>query len=128
MLDTIMAELRAVGHPLASRIVEFPCFGPSPKAIVMDVEVLTGRYIGQVLQVGISFQENSYPEYPPHFIHFKATVKTTIVTPHSEHLFEDEVWYAYSLPPSDFWDRLEQSQKNMSTYFYGHLMRIFHKL
>ena len=79
------------------------------------------------MAVGLSFQESAYPEYPPHFVHFKSSVQTAI-TKHSEHDFRGEQWSAYSLPPSDFWDRLELSQKNMKTYVNRHLIRVLASL
>ena len=87
-----------------------------------------GRYKGQTLALGLSFQENAYPEYPPHFVHFKSPVRTSIATRHSVHNFEGETWLAYSLPPSDFWDGLDSSQKNMKTYIRRHLLRVLAKL
>ncbi|MCY3627470.1 MAG: hypothetical protein OXG88_07515 [Gammaproteobacteria bacterium] len=126
LLEPVAAELRDIG--LNPKIVNFPGVGWSPQGIVIDVAVQTGKYKGQVIKVGISFQENSYPEYPPHFVHLKASVKTTNITRHSEHKFANEEWYAYSLPPSDFWDGLDQSQKNMKTYYHRHLQKILDKL
>ena len=113
---------------LAPRIVEFPSFPSSSQAVLVDIAVEHGRYKGQTLAVGLSFQENAYPEYPPHFVHFKSSVSTNIATRHSLHEFEGESWSAYSLPPRDFWDNLESSQKNMKTYVRRHLLRVLAKL
>jgi hypothetical protein len=125
MLEHVSEELRELG--LTPKIVEFPSFPVSGRAVVVDVSVQHGRYKGQTLTVGLSFQESAYPEYPPHFVHFKSSINTGI-TKHSVHDFEGESWSAYSLPPSDFWDRLESSQKNMKTYIRRHLLRVFARL
>ena len=125
MLERIAEELRELG--LAPAIVKFPSFGASQGAVVLNVKVDHGRYKGQTLTVGLSFQENAYPEYPPHFVHFKTTVKTNI-TRHSVHDFQGESWAAYSLPPSDFWDRLNVSQKTMKTFVRRHLTRVLAQL
>lgn len=125
MLNRIVEELQLEG--LSARIVDFPHFGPSSQGVIVGIAVKDGRYQGQVLDVGISFQENAYPEYPPHFIHFKSSVLTKF-TKHAVHDCEGEEWSAYSLPPSDLWDSLEQSQKNMSTYKKLHLCRILTQL
>lgn len=124
MLEQVAEELREIGF--APRIVDFPEF--SYQAIIIEVEVQHGRYKGQTLTLALSFQENVYPEYPPHFLHFKSSVSTEITTKHSTHNFEGENWSAYSLPPSDFWDALESPQKNMKTYYRRHLLRILARL
>ena len=126
MFNQVATELRELGF--VSRIVQFPSFPSSSQAILIDINVEHGRYKKQTLTVGLSFQEASYPEYPPHFVHFKSSITTDIITKHSEHEFENENWSAYSLPPSDFWDSLASSQKNMKTYIRRHLMRILAKL
>ena len=125
MLEHVVNELRELG--LAPRIVDFPSFPVSGRAVVVDVAVQHGRYKGQTLAVGLSFQESAYPEYPPHFVHLKSSV-TAGITKHSVHDFEGERWSAYSLPPSDFWDRLDSSQKNMKIYIRRHLMRVLARL
>ena len=123
MLERVSEELRDIG--LAPRIVDFVGLH---RAVVFDIEVQHGRYKGETLTLALSFQENAYPEYPPHFVHFKSSISTSNITRHSMHHFEGENWSAYSLPPSDFWDRLESSQKNMSTYFKRHLLRVLARL
>ena len=122
MLERVAQELRELDF--VPRIAEFS----SKQAVIVDVPVEHGRYKGQTLVVGFSFQEDAYPEYPPHFVHLKSSVSTSKFTRHSEHDFEGEKWFAYSLPPSDFWDRLDSSQKNMKTYFRRHLLRVLDQL
>ena len=124
MLERVSEELRDIG--LAPRIVDFTGF--SRRAVVFDIEVQHGRYKGAILTLALSFQEDAYPEYPPHFVHLKSSISTAITTRRSTHHFDGESWSAYSLPPSDFWDRLESSQKNMKTYYIRHLLRILAQL
>ena len=126
MLSRVAEELRGLG--LAPRVVEFPAFPGSSQAVLVDIAVEHGRYKGRTLAVGLSFQEDGYPEYPPHFVHLKSSVDTSISTKHSVHDFEGEKWSAYSLPPSDFWDGLDSPQKNMKTYVRRHLLRIIARL
>ena len=121
-MERVAQELRELNF--VPRIVEFS----SGQAVVIDVPVEYGRYKGHTLAVGFSFQESAYPEYPPHFVHLKSSVSTDRLTRHSEHDFEGERWFAYSLPPSDFWDRLDSSQKNMKTYVRRHLLRVLGQL
>ena len=126
MLEQIAEELRDIGLP--PRIVDFPGFTPSPRAVLIDVDVQHGRYKGQTLTLALSCQEDAYPEYPPHFVHLKSSISTEITTRYSTHDFEGENWSAYSLPPSDFWDTLESSQKNMRMYYRRHLLRVLAQL
>ncbi len=126
MSHQVAEELRELG--LSPRIVTFPSFSGTRQAVLVDVAVKHGRYKGQTLALGLSFQESAYPEYPPHFVHLKSSVSTDITTRHSVHDFEGESWSAYSLPPSDFWDALHSSQKNMKTYVRRHLLRVLAKL
>ena len=126
MLDQVAKELGELG--VAPRIVNFPAFPVSGQAVVIDIAVEHGRCRGQTLTVGLSFQESAYPEYPPHFVHFKSPVTTDMTTKYCVHEFEGESWSAYSLPPSDFWDGLESSQKNMRTYIRRHFLRVLAKL
>ena len=125
MLDQIVQELQDLG--LNPRIVRFSS-PPFYQAVVFDVHVEHGRYKDQTLSVGLSFQELAYPEYPPHFVHFKSSIETNIACRHSAHDFEGAHWSAYSLPPSDFWDRLDSSEKSMKTYVHRHLQRILARL
>lgn len=125
MLERVAQELRDIG--LAPRIVDFPGFSISGRAVVFDVDVQHGRYKGETLKLALSFQEDAYPEYPPHFVHLKSSI-CTVITRHSTYDFEGENWSAYSLPPSDFWDRLDPSDKNMRTFHRRHLMRVLAQL
>lgn len=125
MLERVSDELREIG--LVARIVDFPGFSISGRAVVFDVDVQHGRYKGEILTLALSFQEDAYPEYPPHFVHLKSSINT-VITRHSTYDFEGENWSAYSLPPSDFWDRLEPSDKNMRTFYRRHLLRVLAQL
>jgi len=118
VVDTVDRELRELG--IGSRVVRWA--GAGGEAVVFPFRVLTGRLEGDTLDIGLSFQEAAYPEYPPHFIHVRG-LDATRQTRHSEHEFEGALWWAFSAPPSDFWDALDPSQKNMRTYVRRHLLR-----
>lgn len=126
MLAQVAFELNGIG--ITPRIADFPNFSPSRQAVLIEVEVQSGRCKGKTLSLGLSFQEDAYPEYPPHFVHLKSIIRTDITTRHSVHQFEGEEWSAYSLPPSDFWDSLDRSEKNMKTYYVRHILRILDRL
>ncbi len=125
ILNQVAEELRQIGF--TPKIVEFTNFGASNHAVLIDIDVKHGRYKDQSITIGLSFQENVYPEYPPHFVHLKSMIHSNF-SRHAIHEFEGEEWSAYSLPPSDFWDSLASSQKNMKTYYLKHILRILEQL
>ncbi len=103
--------------------------GPGGAGIVFPLRPPSGRFRGQILQLGLSFQEDAYPEYPPHFVHFRQEeIGGAHFTIHSKHEFEGAEWWAFSLPPSDFWDRLAPAEKNMRTFVRRHLFRVLEQL
>jgi len=81
-----------------------------------------GLLEGNTTEIGLSIQGAASPEYQTHFIHVRG-LDGTRQTRHSEHEFEGTMWWTFSAPPSDFWDALDPSQKNMRTYVRRHLLR-----
>ena len=125
MLETVARELRELGIEEARVVPSWN--GAGGRGVVFPFDAPSGRFRGETLQIGLSFQEAAYPEYPPHFIHFRG-LEGTRITKHSEHEFEGAMWWAFSLPPSDFWDGLDPSRKNMRTYVRRHLLRVLEQL
>lgn len=123
MVDTVDRELRELG--IESRVVHWT--GAGGEAVIFPFVALSGRFRRTTLDIGLSFQEAAYPEYPPHFIHVRG-LDAANTTRHSEHEFEGARWWSFSAPPSDFWDALEPSQKNMRTYVRRHLLRFLDQL
>ena len=74
------------------------------------------------MDIAVSFQEEGYPEYPPHFIHVKEVADAKLPE-HQTFQFENARWVSFSVPPTDFWDGLPSSEKNMKTYVHRHLAR-----
>ena len=118
-LERVASELAAID--IAPRVVVDPAFY-TQRAVAFEYTVEVGRYRGRVFDVAISFQEEGYPEYPPHFIHVKG-LSDANVPEHTSFRFEDARWASFSVPPSDFWDSLPSSEKNMKTYIQRHLVR-----
>ena len=103
MLETVARELRELR--IEARVVSW--HGAGEAGVVFQLPAPSGRLKDQTLQIGLSFQEAAYPEYPPHFIHFRQEeVEGTNFTRHSEHRFEGAQWWAFSFPPRDFLGRL----------------------
>ena len=122
--DDITQELRGLGF--AVDVLRIPGLG-GDQAVVFDYRVDTGRHKGSEFRVGVSFQEAEYPEYPPHFVWVAALPSAALPT-HSNGQHDGVDWCAFSVPPSDFWDRLPAADKNMKTYMTRHMRRFWDQL
>lgn len=123
VLERVCAELSALGYQ--PEIVDFSNFGES--TVVVKYQVAVGRYRDRILDVGFSFQEDGYPEYPPHFIHVKDLQESNLPQ-HSRHDHDGAGWTVFSVPPSDFWDSLPPAEKNMKIYINRHLTRFWNQV
>lgn len=119
-VERVKAELRKLGY--RPEIVSFSNF--AAKTVVIKYLVTVGQYKGQRLSIGFSFQEEGYPEYPPHFIHVK-NLQEPRLPQHSRHDHDGDSWAVFSVPPNDFWDDLASADKNMKTYINRHLVRFW---
>ena len=124
MLDTVAAELRELG--IDARVEPaWSAFGNG--AVLFAFNPASGRLKDRQLRIALTFQEDAYPEYPPHFVHVCGLTSSKL-TRHAEHEFSGEQWWAFSVPPSDFWDSLDPGEKNMRTYVWRHLTRVWDQL
>ena len=92
--------------------------------VYFDYVIETGSYRGTLVKVGVSFQEEGYPEYPPHWIHVSPPISdgrggTDI--PYTDSKGQD--WIAMSRPPGEMWDNLPT--KHMYAFINEHLRRIW---
>ena len=117
-------ELRELGTE--AEIVEIQGF-PASQAVVLGYRVQSGRYQRQQFQIAISFQEEGYPEYPPHFLHVRSLPDSSLPL-YRKHQHDGSEWSAFSVPPSDFWDGLPPQLKNMKTYFHRHMARVWDQM
>ena len=92
--------------------------------IMFRYAATNGPHRGATFRIGVSFQEDAYPEYPPHFIHVAGLAETRL-TRHSSYQYDHAEWSVFSLPPSDFWDALPPGEKNMRAYVNRHLARVW---
>ena len=122
--ELICAELRELG--LAPSVVVADGFIQNT-AVVLEQPVTTGRFKNQTLTVAIGFQEHSYPDYPPHFI-YVAELPDSRLPVHSSFEYDNRSWKSFSVPPSDFWDSLPASGKNMKTFVNRHLLRFWSQI
>lgn len=121
-LEKIAEEFRELGY--LAEIVSNDGKFIGQGAVVFDYAVSNGRYKGRTFKVGIGFQEDAYPEYPPHFI-YVADLPSPQLLVHNSFHYNNVNWLGFSVPPSDFWDSLPLQDKNMRTYLYRHLTRFW---
>ncbi len=119
--EAAQRELCALGFD--AEVATDPAYSRGP-IVLFEYPVNNGPHRGKTFKIGISFQEDAYPEYPPHFVHI-ANLHATRLTIFSNYQSPDLEWSVFSLPPSDFWDSLAPADKNMKTYVNRHLARVW---
>lgn len=122
VVEAVIREIREIGFEAEE--VTLPNYG---RAVALDYAVPTGRLRGRTFRVAIGLQDIAYPEYPPHFLHVRS-LPDPALTSHTTYEWDGGDWTAFSVPPSDFWDRLPPGQKTMKTYFRRHLQRVWGEL
>ena len=123
-LEQVSKELRELGYQ--PEIVWLDGFWGGG-LVVIRYETAIGRYRGRSFKLGVAFQESAYPEYPPHFVGV-ANLSNPRIPVYSSYRCGNDNWLMFSVPPSDFWDSLPSSEKNMKTYVRRHLARFWSQL
>lgn len=117
-VDRARRELESMGYDIS----EFD--SPQGRTVSFNYEMETGSHKGEHVRVGVSFQEEGYPEYPPHWVHISPPIndgKGGIAKTYT--CSDGRKWLAMSRPPGDIWDRLPT--KHMTTYISEHLRRLW---
>ncbi len=122
--DLICAELREMGF--VPKVISDNEFIQNV-AVQLTQKIPTGRFKDKKFTLAIGFQEDSYPDYPPHFI-YVADLRNPQLPIHSSFDYDNRHWNAFSVPPSDFWDNLPASEKNMKTFVNRHLLRFWSQI
>ena len=96
----------------------------SPIGVVVAFKYVieSGSHKGEPVTVGVSLQEDGYPEYPPHWIHISPPLSDGKGGSVQRYEVESREWLAMSRPPPG-WDRL--LTKHMQTYISEHLRGIW---
>ena len=92
--------------------------------VSFQYEIEVGSHKGKGVSVGVSFQEEGYPDYPPHWIHVSPRLddqRGGSVQNYADG--EGRQWLAMSRPPGELWDRLPT--KHMASFISEHLRRIW---
>ena len=116
-VDRVRAELEALGR----KTIEFD--SPHGRVVAFDYKIQAGSHKGETVRVGVSFQEEGYPEYPPHWVHVSPPIDDGRGGSVGSYSAEGSDWFAMSRPPGDLWDRLRT--KHMGAYISDHLSRIW---
>ena len=116
-VDRVRAELESLGR----KTIEFD--SPHGRVVAFDYEIQAGSHKGEPVWVGVSFQEEGYPEYPPHWVHVTPPINDEKGGSVGSYSAEGSDWFAMSRPPGDLWDRLRT--KHMGAYISDHLSRIW---
>ena len=124
-LEKIENELKGLGFR------PFYIDTPQGRAVAIDYTIKIGKYKGRKAKFGFSFQEEGYPEYPPHWIHISPPYNdqkggTTQTYTRSDNKGVNHEWLALSRPPQDFWDHL--ATKHIKHYLDYHLFRFCKEL
>ncbi len=124
-LERIESELKGLGYS------PFYIETPQGRAIAINYKINIGKYKGRKALFGFSFQEEGYPEYPPHWIHISPPYNDQrggTVQPYNypDNQGVDQKWLALSRPPQDFWDQLPT--KHIKHYLDFHISRFCKEL
>lgn len=97
---------------------------PQGPGVAFTYTIEAGSHKGQLVTIGLTFQEEGYPEYPPHWIHVSPALPDGRGGSVQEYSDErGRHWLAMSRPPQASWDRL--LTKNMQGYIAEHLRGIW---
>ena len=116
-LDKIQRELESFDH----KTHRFE--SPVGEVVAFDYVIESGSYRGEKVTVGVSLQEDAYPEYPPHWIHISPPLSDGKGGSVQRYEVEARQWLGMSRPPGSVWDR--QRTKHMQTYISEHLRGIW---
>ena len=119
-IEKIKAELETLGYCPA---IETMC---GRETVVIDYVIDVGSRLGKKVRLGFSFQEASYPEYPPHWIHISPPYSDQESGGEEHTAADGEKWLALSRPPNDLWDNLPT--KHMKPYMELHVRRFCKRL
>ena len=91
--------------------------------VVFNYTIEVGSHKGTPVSLGVSFQEEGYPDYPPHWIHISPPIDDGKGGSTQTYERDGRQWLAMSRPPGRLWDQLRT--KHMQGYISEHLRRIW---
>ena len=115
-ITRVQKELKGLGYK--TTVIDTP----QGETVVFPYVIESGDHEHQEVQVGLSFQELGYPEYPPHWIHVSPPINDNMGGSVTYEDSEGHEWLAMSRPPGEICDKL--LTKHMYTYIQEHLRRV----
>ena len=91
--------------------------------VAFNYIIETGTHKGEPVLVGVSFQEEGYPDYPPHWIHVSPPIDDGRGGSVQTYEESGRPWLAMSRPPGRIWDQLPT--KHMYGFISEHLRKIW---
>ena len=91
--------------------------------VAFNYTIETGSHKGTSVLVGVSFQEEGYPDYPPHWIHVSPPIPDGRTGSAQNYEMSGRPWLAMSRPPGRLWDQLPT--KHMYGFINEHLRKIW---
>ena len=91
--------------------------------VAFDYSIEVGSNKGKQVWVGVSFQEEGYPDYPPHWIHITPPIPDGREGAVQNYERNNQKWLAMSRPPGKLWDQMPT--KYMGSYIKEHLRKIW---
>ena len=121
-IDRIKGELEGLGYETQLSN------SPQGKVVCFEYRVESGSYKDELVKIGISMHGGeSYPEYPPHWIHLTPPIddgKGGAIEKYQDP--NGQEWVALSRPPGEIWDQL--LTKHMHAYLSEHLRRFWNEI
>ena len=74
--------------------------------VAFNYTIETGSHKGKPVLVGVSFQDEGYPDYPPHWIHVSPPIPDGRGGTVQTYELSGSSWLAMSRPPGSLWDQL----------------------
>ena len=96
---------------------------PVGDVVAFNYRIEAGSYRGEEITVGVSFQDEGYPEYPPHWIHVNPPISDGKGGSIQNYEREGRQWLAMSRPPGKLWDQLRT--RHIQMYISEHLRGIW---
>ena len=122
MSDSILkarAELKALGYET------FEFDWQNGRVVAFQYTIEAGSKAGTPVLVGISFQEEGYPEYPPHWVHVSPPIPDHHGGGQAYCTDDGREWLAMSRAPGSTWDRLPMPKRDMASYIEEHMRRMW---
>ena len=113
----VRSELESLGHK------PFEFDWQRGRVVAFEYTIEAGSKAGMPVVVGLSFQEEGYPEYPPHWVHVSPPIPDHHGGGVQYQTSDGRVWLAMSRAPGRPWDELPV--QDMKAYIGEHLRRIW---